>query len=60
MNIEYGYLDEDDVWHIDGGYFGDLPSDTKEPIICPQCWDDNEYDGDKIAEITKQMCKGIR
>lgn len=59
MPTEYGYLDEDDVWHID--FSGDMPEpDTEEPIVCPQCWDTKKYDGDKISEITKSMCKGVR
>lgn len=60
MTIQYGWWDDDDT---DWRYFnGDLPAtpDTKESIVCPQCWDEKEYDGDAISEITKSMCKGIR
>ena len=57
----YGwYGDEEDT--DDVYYMTDLPVDPepKEPIVCPQCWDENEYDGDKILEITEAMCRGVR
>lgn len=33
------------------------PVEPQEPdIVCPQCWDETEYDGDDIMDITRRMC----
>ena len=55
----FGYDDDEDVYPV---YKGDLPEkqEVVNPGVGPQCWDTKKYDGDKIAEITRQMCKGVR
>lgn len=57
----YGWYDDEEGNGFAFDFSGDLPEpDTEEPIVCPQCWDTKKYNGDKISEITKSMCKGIR